>query len=96
MNSTGGKLGEIQEIAESIGYPVIVKPSGGGGGIGMIPAKNRRELVKAVQFAEERGRKIFGVSSFYIEKLFSGMTALICSLSASQISAISASGIKEE
>ena len=73
VNSASGKLGEIQEIAESIGYPVIVKPAGGGGGIGIVPVRNREELAKAIHFVEERGKKVFGVPSFYIEKLFSGM-----------------------
>jgi acetyl-CoA carboxylase biotin carboxylase subunit len=72
-NSASGRLAEIQEVAEGIGYPVIVKPSGGGGGIGMIVARNRQELVRAVRSVEDRGRALFGVSSFYIEKLLSGI-----------------------
>ena len=58
----------IKEVAETIGYPVIIKPSGGGGGIGMMIAHNQEELVKAVHTVEVRGRKLFGISSFYIEK----------------------------
>jgi acetyl-CoA carboxylase biotin carboxylase subunit len=59
---------QVQEVAVKIGYPVIVKPSGGGGGIGMTVARNETELDKAVRFVEERGRKLFGISSFYVEK----------------------------
>ncbi len=73
MNSTTGRFSKIEEIAEGIGYPVIVKPSGGGGGIGMTIAGNREELRKAVQFVEERGRSIFGIPSFYVEKFLSGV-----------------------
>jgi len=62
-----------EDIAESIGFPVIVKPSGGGGGIGMVIAKNRAELSEAIRFVEERGRKSFGISSFYIEKHLTGI-----------------------
>jgi acetyl-CoA carboxylase biotin carboxylase subunit len=67
-DSATERVVEAQEVAEGIGYPVIVKPSGGGGGIGMITARNREELLKAIQFVEGRGRKSFAVSSFYIEK----------------------------
>jgi acetyl/propionyl-CoA carboxylase alpha subunit len=68
LNSTTEGFRQVQEVAESIGYPVIVKPSGGGGGIGMTIAHNREELGNAVRSVEGRGRKLFGVSSFYIEK----------------------------
>jgi len=72
-NSTSGGLAQIHEVADSIGYPVVVKPSGGAGGIGITVARNREELTKAVHFVEEKGRKLFGVSSFYIEKLLTGI-----------------------
>jgi len=72
-NSTSRGSTQIQEVAESIGYPVVVKPSGGAGGIGITVATNREELSKAVQFVEDKGRRLFGVSSFYIEKLLSGI-----------------------
>jgi len=72
-NSASGRLAQVQEVAESIGYPVIVKPSGGGGGIGMTVARNRQELIRAVRSVEDRGRALFGVSSFYVEKLLSGI-----------------------
>ena len=69
LDSTAEKFKEIQEVADKIGYPVLVKPSGGGGGIGMMVANNPDELSKAVNTVERRGQKIFGVSSFYVEKL---------------------------
>ncbi len=65
---TEKNLTRIREVAENIGYPIIVKPSGGGGGIGMTIAHNYEELGKAINLVEGRGRKLFGVSSFYIEK----------------------------
>jgi acetyl-CoA carboxylase biotin carboxylase subunit len=68
LNSTTEGFRQVQEVAESIGYPVIIKPSGGGGGIGMTIAHNHEELGKAVRSVEEKGRKLFGISSFYIEK----------------------------
>jgi acetyl-CoA carboxylase biotin carboxylase subunit len=70
---TEKNLIRIKEVAEKIGYPVIVKPSGGGGGIGMTIAHNHEELGKAVRSVQGRGRQLFGVSSFYIEKYLSSV-----------------------
>ncbi|OGN99361.1 MAG: hypothetical protein A2Y89_01710, partial [Chloroflexi bacterium RBG_13_51_18] len=68
LNSTFEGFQQVQEVAKSIGYPVIIKPSGGGGGIGMTIAHNQEQLGNAVRSVEGRGRKLFGISSFYIEK----------------------------
>lgn len=73
VNSTSGRTKQVQEIADGIGYPVILKPSGGGGGIGMVIARNREEIVNTIRSVEERGKKFFGVSSFYVEKFLSGI-----------------------
>jgi pyruvate carboxylase subunit A len=62
-------LSRAQEVADSIGYPVVVKPTGTGGGIGMMVAENREQLIGAAKYAVERGRSAFGVSGYYIEKL---------------------------
>ena len=72
-NITKEKFAEVEQAAESISYPVIIKPSGGGGGIGMVVARNSKELEEAAHFVEDRGRKIFGVPSFYVEKLLTGV-----------------------
>ncbi len=72
-NGTEEGMRKATEIAAEVGYPVIVKPSGGGGGIGITIAKNEEELSRAIQSAETRGRKAFGMSAFYIEKYLSGM-----------------------
>jgi len=72
-DSTSKRFAKIEQVAESIGYPVIVKPSGGGGGIGMFVARSREDLGDAVRFVEERGRKDFGIPSFYVEKLLTGV-----------------------
>jgi acetyl/propionyl-CoA carboxylase alpha subunit len=73
MDSTSEGFRQVQEVAESINYPVVIKPSGGGGGIGMIVARNQEELRRAVVSVESRGRKVFGVSSFYVEKLLANI-----------------------
>jgi acetyl-CoA carboxylase biotin carboxylase subunit len=69
LSSNAAGLKQTEEVAESIGYPVLIKPSGGGGGIGMTVANNREELNNAIRNVEIRGQKLFGVASFYIEKL---------------------------
>ena len=56
------------EIAEGIGYPVIVKPSGAGGGIGMKVANSKDELAAAMEYAKSLGSEAFGVPAFYLEK----------------------------
>ncbi len=64
----GTREKRLEEIAEGIGYPVIIKPAGGGGGIGMVVVRSQPELIKAVRSIEERLGNLFGISSWYIEK----------------------------
>lgn len=64
-------LEQAYEIAAEIGYPVVVKPSGTGGGIGIMVARNREELNRAVKVARSCGSKAFGLTGFYIEKYLS-------------------------
>jgi acetyl/propionyl-CoA carboxylase alpha subunit len=72
-NSTERGWSQALEVAEIIGYPVVVKPSGTGGGIGMMVARDRQQLKDAVEYAEKRGKSAFGMSAFYIEKLLPGI-----------------------
>jgi acetyl-CoA carboxylase biotin carboxylase subunit len=39
----------------------------------MIVARDRQELARAVYHVEEKGKRLFGVPSFYVEKLLSGI-----------------------
>ncbi|TXD36414.1 acetyl-CoA carboxylase biotin carboxylase subunit [Lujinxingia vulgaris] len=55
-------------LAESIGFPILVKASAGGGGIGMNLAKNEKKLRKAVQASVRRAESAFGDPSFYLER----------------------------
>ncbi len=55
-------------IANEIGYPVIVKPSGGGGGIGMTIVPNDGELLKALESTQAIATTTFGMCDVYIEK----------------------------
>lgn len=55
--------------AEQIGYPVMVKPSGGGGGMGMTAVADAGALEAALHQAQTIGASAFGDSGVYIEKL---------------------------
>ncbi|MCX5829224.1 MAG: ATP-grasp domain-containing protein [Deltaproteobacteria bacterium] len=72
QNGNNG-LKQACEIADEIGYPVVVKPSGTGGGIGIRMANDPKELERAINFAKARGRSAFGTSAFYIEKYLTGV-----------------------
>ena len=56
-------------IAESVGYPVLVKAAAGGGGIGMAVVKKADKLERALASCRDRGRSSFGDDAVYIEKL---------------------------
>jgi acetyl-CoA carboxylase biotin carboxylase subunit len=56
------------ELAESIGYPVILKASAGGGGRGMRLAFSAGELQRAYDTARNEADKAFGDPSLYLEK----------------------------
>ncbi|MDQ2942086.1 MAG: acetyl-CoA carboxylase biotin carboxylase subunit [Candidatus Dormibacteraeota bacterium] len=54
--------------AQAIGYPVMVKPSGGGGGIGMKVVESESELVAAIESSAQAARSAFGDSTVYMER----------------------------
>lgn len=54
--------------AAAIGYPVLVKPAGGGGGIGMMPARTPEELLTAVERAAALCERAFGTADIYLER----------------------------
>lgn len=55
-------------IAEKIGYPVMLKASAGGGGIGMQKCFNNEEIRKAFQSNANRAKAYFGDASMFVEK----------------------------
>ncbi len=56
------------EVARRLGYPVIIKASGGGGGRGMKIAHNDVSLVSALTLAQSEAEAAFGNPSVYVEK----------------------------
>ena len=59
---------EARQAVSNLGYPLLVKPSAGGGGIGMIIANNEEELQQAVASARKIALSTFGNGDLYIEK----------------------------
>ncbi|MFE4240514.1 acetyl-CoA carboxylase biotin carboxylase subunit [Peribacillus butanolivorans] len=60
---------EAAAVAEKIGYPVMLKASAGGGGIGMQAVANADELLKAFEGNQKRAQLFFGNGDMFIEKL---------------------------
>jgi acetyl-CoA carboxylase biotin carboxylase subunit len=56
------------KVAETIGYPVIIKATAGGGGRGMKVAKSPEELEIAFRTARSEAKAAFGNDEVYIEK----------------------------
>lgn len=59
---------KAEEIAEQIGYPVMVKASAGGGGRGIRIAHSREQLEAACTAARQEAIACFGDGSIYLEK----------------------------
>ncbi len=59
---------QIRRMAKSIGYPVIIKAAGGGGGRGMRVVHNEAALIHAVQTTKAEAGAAFGNPAVYMEK----------------------------
>ncbi|MDX2247026.1 MAG: pyruvate carboxylase [Bacteroidia bacterium] len=62
------KLSDAVKEGERIGFPVIIKAAGGGGGRGMRVVRNEDELIKAYQEARQEAATAFGNDTVFIEK----------------------------
>jgi acetyl-CoA carboxylase biotin carboxylase subunit len=56
--------------AEEIGYPVLLKAAGGGGGIGMAIVRGPDEMARAFRQCSDRARAAFGREAVYLERYF--------------------------
>ncbi|MDF1481876.1 acetyl-CoA carboxylase biotin carboxylase subunit [Extensimonas sp. H3M7-6] len=59
---------QIGRIARAVGYPVIIKAAGGGGGRGMRVVHTEAALINAVQTTKSEAAAAFGNPSVYLEK----------------------------
>ena len=59
---------EAVEIAEKIGYPIMLKASAGGGGIGMQVVQSDKELMEAFSRNAKRAQSFFGDGAMFLEK----------------------------
>ncbi|MCU5033138.1 acetyl-CoA carboxylase biotin carboxylase subunit [Bacillus cereus] len=59
---------EAIELADQIGYPVIIKATAGGGGKGIRVARHEEELVKGIQITQQEASTAFGNPGVYLEK----------------------------
>ena len=68
--SDGGvaTLEEAEKIGATMGYPVIIKATAGGGGKGMKVAQTAADMKSAFQTARAEGKSNFGNDEVYIEK----------------------------
>jgi acetyl-CoA carboxylase biotin carboxylase subunit len=60
---------ELIAAARRIGFPVLIKPAAGGGGIGMLPAENEAVLIKAAERARSLAQRGFANDEIYLERL---------------------------
>lgn len=56
------------ELAEQMGYPVMIKASAGGGGRGMRMATSREEFIQGYASAKREAENAFGDGTLYLEK----------------------------
>jgi acetyl-CoA/propionyl-CoA carboxylase biotin carboxyl carrier protein len=68
---SGADLDETQlaDAAASLGFPLLIKPSAGGGGKGMQIVRDRRDLPEALASARRVARAAFGDDALLLERL---------------------------
>ncbi|MFA1821575.1 acetyl-CoA carboxylase biotin carboxylase subunit [Virgibacillus oceani] len=59
---------KAKEVAERIGYPVIIKATAGGGGKGIRVARTEEDLMKGIRVTQKEAETAFGNPGVYLEK----------------------------
>jgi acetyl-CoA carboxylase biotin carboxylase subunit len=59
---------DAAKAAETVGYPIMLKTSAGGGGIGMHRCDNEKKLRKSFEDAKRKGEMFFGSSEVFLER----------------------------
>ncbi|MEE8574786.1 MAG: acetyl-CoA carboxylase biotin carboxylase subunit [Thermodesulfobacteriota bacterium] len=68
---TDGPVKSVEEAmteADRIGYPIMIKAAGGGGGRGLRVATSKKDLKDAMESAKKETKSAFGVSEVFLEK----------------------------
>jgi acetyl-CoA carboxylase biotin carboxylase subunit/3-methylcrotonyl-CoA carboxylase alpha subunit len=65
-------LGVLTREAERIGYPILIKAAGGGGGIGMQIVREPAHLAQAARTCADRGKAAFADERIYLERYLEG------------------------
>ncbi|WP_404287963.1 acetyl/propionyl/methylcrotonyl-CoA carboxylase subunit alpha [Glutamicibacter arilaitensis] len=60
---------ELLEAAEQIGFPLLIKPSAGGGGKGMFAVQSLSQLPESLASARRTARNAFGDETLFLERL---------------------------
>ena len=60
---------EAEAAAEAVGYPLLIKASFGGGGIGMASVQRPQQFARALRRARSSATRAFGSSDVYLERL---------------------------
>ena len=60
--------GEAQQLADRLGYPVLIKAAMGGGGRGIRVCQNEEELLRNLPLAQAEAQAAFGSGDLYLEK----------------------------
>src|SRR5213078_820175 len=68
----GPSSASIALIGDKLGYPVILKPAAGGGGIGMTILHDPAGLERAYTAAARLGQAMFGSGTVYLETFLTG------------------------
>ena len=66
--SLGENVNENIKIAKKIGFPIIIKASGGGGGRGMRIVESEKELSNSIELTKTEALSFFGNDEVYMEK----------------------------
>jgi acetyl-CoA carboxylase, biotin carboxylase subunit len=69
--ASGGEADDAGEVAERIGFPVLIKAAGGGGGRGLRVVRDPAELTRAVAVASAEAGAAFGDPRVYLERYVS-------------------------
>ncbi|MHA2249794.1 MAG: acetyl-CoA carboxylase biotin carboxylase subunit [Candidatus Kariarchaeaceae archaeon] len=67
-SDTNLQFEELREYANILGYPVLIKAAGGGGGRGIRFVNKKSELEKQVKIAQNEAKLAFGDDRLYLEK----------------------------